>query len=389
MTVKSISLLGSTGSIGKSTIKVTEELGIRVKAMACNSSMDIVDQVLRVRPDRVGVEDMEAGMRVKRALAGRTKTEIEIGPGAAIRACVRDDVDTVVNAAVGGSGLLPTIAALERGMDVRLANKETLVIGGAVVTATAKEHNAKIIAIDSEHAAVTQCLAGNEIGKVSKVVLTMSGGALRNMKLEELRDATPEKALEHPNWNMGKKITIDCATGMNKAFEMIEAMWLFDLPANKVDAILHPQSLVHAIVTYSDGNELAHLSLPDMRHAIQYSLTYPGRAANALPKLSLVGKRLEFEEIDVVRYKPLGIVKDVMWEMNTMPAVLNGANDELVKRFLNHEIKFTDIADITEEVLLRHKPSTPTLENVIDANIWAGHEAAKLAKLERKETVNG
>lgn len=398
MAVKSMSVIG-LGSTGEKAIRVGDSLGIRTKATACygNRPDRVIEHILRDRPERVGIVDMHAAAVVWDAVKGKVETEIIPGPDAVLKSCVRDDVDTVFNATVGVSGLIPTIETLKMGMDVRLVNKQSLVVGGAVVMETARAHGAKVMAVDSEHAAASECLEGEDLSNLTKLIITMSGGALRDLPPDMLKGATPKQALAHPNWEMGPDVTIKCANGINKLEEMIEAMFLFGLKPRQIEPVLHRQSKVHAIAVFNDGHAISHLSESDMWYAIQYSLTAPERRPCSLPAVSFDNLDLSFREMDFDRYPILALAPAIMEVGGTLFAVAEGAGTQAVNEFLKrygkdrrdeaerHGIKFTEISEIQREVILMHRPKEPTLENVLAANKWAAEKAAELAEKIRKD----
>jgi 1-deoxy-D-xylulose-5-phosphate reductoisomerase len=288
--------------------------------------------------------------------------------------------DLVVNGLVGAAGLRPTLAALERGIDVGLANKESLVIGGALIQRVLTQTRARLIPIDSEHSALFQLLQGRSSDEIVRVVLTASGGALRDWPLERLSKATPEDVLQHPTWQMGSRITVDSATLVNKALEVIEAHWLFALPYERIEAVIHPQSIVHGLVELCDGSWLAHLGTPDMRVPIQYALTYPWRAQQRCAPLDLVGLQLKFDSLEPKRYPAFGLIIEAGRRGSTYPAVANAADEVAVERFLRREIAFGDIPVLIEAVLNAHEPVPDErldLAAVLAADRWAREQARR------------
>lgn len=290
--------------------------------------------------------------------------------------------DMVLNAIVGIAGLMPTIMSLNNGKAVALANKETLVAAGKIVMDLAKSKNLPIIPVDSEHSAIFQCLQGNRTQDVDNIWLTASGGPFRGLAYEEMKNKTPEEALRHPNWKMGRKISIDSATMMNKGLEIIEARMLFDLGPEKIKVLIHPQSIVHSMVEYSDGSVIAQLGYPDMRIPIQYALTYPERMAAIYKKLDLVKTgKLEFSEADKEAFPCIRLAYEALREGGTMPAVLNGANEKAVELFLTGKIGFTDIPETIEKVMDKHDLiREPVIEDIVEADFWARCEEGRISE---------
>ncbi len=361
--MKAISILGSTGSIGCNTLKVIEHLGdTRVIAMAAGRNMSkFAAQIAKFEPELVSCEDegcAEALERELYALGAKTPT-IEIGSAGLISVATHPEAETVVSATVGAIGFLPTLRAIEAGKRVALANKETLVMAGELMTAAAKSSGAEILPVDSEHNAIHQCLRGESRSEVKRIILTASGGPFRNSSKTEIENATREEALKHPNWKMGDKITIDSATLMNKGLEVIEARWLFDFEADQISVIVHPQSIVHSMVEMVDGSIIAQMGVTDMKHAIQYALTYPNRKENCTPPLDLASlSQLNFEEPDLDRFPCLRLAYEALRSGGTMPAALNASNETAVQAFLDGRIKLSEIAQINEAVLGAHKNQT-------------------------------
>lgn len=288
-----------------------------------------------------------------------------------------DGVDMVVSAIVGSPGLVPTLEAIKAGKDIALATKEALVMAGHIVMSEASKRGVSIIPVDSEHSAVFQCLEGRDMGEVEKIVLTASGGPFLKKSVQELINVTPAEALNHPNWNMGKKISIDSATLMNKGLEVIEARWLFNIPVEKIGVILHPQSIIHSMVRFIDGSVIAQMSAPDMKGPISYALSYPERFGNVLPPLNLAEiKELTFEEPDVNKYPALALTYKALNAGGTMPCVMNAANEIAVEAFLNEKISFTEISRVVSDTMAEHKVlKGETIEEVIGASEWAKQKA--------------
>ncbi len=378
---KKIVVLGCTGSIGTQTLEVAAELGYEVLGLSAGSNIDLLEkQVLEFKPEVVSVRDDKAAEELEKRLKS-SATRVLSGEEGAIHVAEMDGADVVVSAIVGIAGLKPTLAAIRKGRTVALANKETLVAAGVLVTREAKESGAVIIPVDSEHSAIFQCLQGNRREQVEKLILTASGGPFRGMTRQELEKVTVEQALAHPNWNMGNKITIDSATLMNKGLEVIEARWLFDLPPEKIQVLVHPQSIVHSAVEYVDGSVIAQLALPDMRLPIQYALTWPDRLANSFSRLDLLRcSQLTFEEPDTDTFPCLRLAFEALAAGGTMPAVMNAANETAVELFLSRRNKFHHIPRIIDTVMSAHSPvENPDLEDIEKADSWARTQALKAA----------
>jgi len=382
--VKRLAVLGSTGSIGTQTLDVVARFPERlsVTALSAGRSIDLlVQQCKQFRPELVSVARAEDVARVRDAV-GEPKLRIVSGPEGLLEVATHD-ADLVVGALVGSAGLAPIAAALELGRDVALANKEVLVTGGPLVLDLAKRKGARVLPIDSEHVAIAQCLAGHPRASVRKIWLTASGGPFRRASAEAVARATPEDALKHPNWDMGAKITIDSATLMNKGFEVIEARWLFDLPVEQIGVLVHPESIIHSLVEFSDGAWLAQLGIPDMRIPIAYTLGMPERLPLPdLPALDLLGLgALHFEAPDLVRFPALRLAFEALAAGGTAPAALNGANEIAVAAFLAREIPFTAIAETAEEVL----EAVPVLPGLSLAEICEVDERARAHARRRVE----
>lgn len=377
-----ISILGSTGSIGVQTLDVARNLGIKVAAMSANSNIDLLEkQVHEFKPRLVSVGDEKLAGELKNRLAG-IKVQILWGLEGMLRTVDVQEADTVVTSVVGTAGLIPTMHAIKNGKNIALANKETLVTAGQLVMQEAEVQGVKIFPVDSEHSAIYQCLMGNNEKQVEKIILTASGGPFRGRTGEELRNITPAQALKHPNWSMGSKITIDSATLMNKGLEVIEAKWLFDKELDRIQVLVHPQSIIHSMIEYIDGSVMAQLGSPDMRIPIQLALTYPDRRPNSFPKLDLLkNSQLTFEEPDVKTFRCLQLAFDALREGGTMPAAMNAANEAAVAAFLKNRISFTGIPDIIERVMLAHTVNIcPGLDDIIEIDGWARRQAEKEVK---------
>lgn len=344
--MKGIALLGSTGSIGTQSLDVCRMHGYRVVCLTANRRVDLMEaQIREFRPDLVSMMDPVAADDLRTRVAD-TGTKVLSGMDGLIECATYSGADTVLNAVVGMVGLQPTLAAIQVQKTLALANKETLVAGGHLVTNTAKAYGVDILPVDSEHSAIFQCLQGSpEKGAVKKLILTASGGPFFGKTLAELENVTAADALKHPNWDMGAKITIDSATMMNKGLEFIEAKWLFDMPIDAIDIVVHRESVVHSAIAYQDNSVIAQLGVPDMRIPIQYALTYPRRLPSPVQELSLVDYgKLTFYAPDYDTFRCINVCKDAITAGGLRPAAANGANEESVRLFLNGKIKFTDIA---------------------------------------------
>jgi 1-deoxy-D-xylulose-5-phosphate reductoisomerase len=367
-----VAILGSTGSIGRQALEVIRGLqpGFEVVALAAGSHLELLaEQSQEFQPTVVSVGSLELVEPLRRRVSG--KIEVLWGREGLLEIAAHPEAEIVLNGLVGAIGLEPTLKALEARKRVALANKESLVIGGHLVH-RALERGGELIPIDSEHSAIFQLLEHHSSKEVRRIIITASGGALRDRPLEGLEQVTPEEVLQHPNWRMGKRITVDSATLVNKGFEVIEAHWLFGLDYDRIDALLHPQSIVHGMVEYADGTVTAALSPPDMRLPIQYALTYPERLESNWSRLKLAGLKLDFAEIDPGRYPAFETVVEAGRIGGTMPAVINGADEVLVARFLRGEISFPKIWEGLRRVLEEHQVvEDPDLEEITAADRWA------------------
>ena len=374
--MKAISILGSTGSIGCNTLQVIDHLGdTRVVAMAAGRNVaKFAEQIAKYKPEIVSC-DADCAEELTRELHALNAAvpKIETGESGLIAVATHAEAETVVSATVGAVGFVPTLRAIEAGKRVALANKETLVMAGELMTAAAKTSGAEILPVDSEHNAIHQCLRGERYSEVKRLILTASGGPFREKTQEQIANATREEALNHPNWTMGEKITIDSATLMNKGLEVIEAKWLFGFEADQISVVVHPQSVVHSMVEMVDGSIIAQLGVTDMKHAIQYALTYPDRRENCLAPLDLLKlSRLDFEEPDLDRFPCLGLAYTALKAGGTMPAVLNAANEIAVKAFLDGKIRLNEIASINQSVMNEHVTSpVNSIEAVLATDKWA------------------
>jgi 1-deoxy-D-xylulose-5-phosphate reductoisomerase len=379
--VRNIAILGSTGSIGRSTLDVVAASGgrLRVGGLTANKRLtQLCEQATEHQPNWIVASDSNHASGFDWS-AKPSSTELLLGLAGIASLVSRPEIDIVVAAIVGSAGLTGTWAALEAGKTVALANKETLVMAGPQVMQLAKQRNAKILPVDSEHSAVFQALEAGRRGDVKRIILTASGGPFRQHTREQLDQVTVAEALSHPTWNMGPKITVDSATMMNKALEIIEARWLFDLEPDQIDVVVHPQSIVHSFVEYCDGSVLAQLSPPDMKLPIQYALTYPERWDCPSPKLDLASAMsLDFEPPDLDRFPAIGLGHEVARVGGTAGAVLNAANEAAVASFLEGQLSFTEIVPACRSVLENHQfDSSPTLEKLIELDTWARQEVTR------------
>jgi 1-deoxy-D-xylulose-5-phosphate reductoisomerase len=384
--MKTISILGSTGSIGQSTLSVIDSLSEKfmVSGLAAGRDLEgLARQVARYKPRLVSVaseSDVTAFKESLRARGVDNIPEIMFGQDGLVAVACMDDVDTVVSATVGAVGFLPTYKALALGRRVCLANKETLVMAGELMTRAAIESGAELLPVDSEHNALHQCMRGEHVREVKRLILTASGGPFRQTPIEQMRVATIEQALAHPTWQMGSKITIDSATLMNKGLEVIEAGWLFGFTADRISVAVHPQSIVHSMIEMVDGSIMAQLGVTDMRLMIQYALTYPDRLPTDLPPLGLDKlARLEFLEPDLERFPCLRLAYEAMREGGTMPAALSAANEIAVASFLNGRTKFMDIPRVIDATMEAHQTQPcSSIEAVLEADRWARSHAEQL-----------
>lgn len=349
-----ISLLGSTGSIGTKVLDVVKRSKGRflVNGLAAGENVELLaEQIRQFRPEIVSVMTAELADQV-RSMTGLADTEVLYGKEGYIEVATVDDADLVVSAMVGAAGLIPTLAALETGKDVALANKESLVTAGPLVTSVAREKGAALIPIDSEHSAIFQCLRGHRKEDVRRIVLTASGGPFKDRNKDELVKVTPEEAVRHPKWSMGAKISVDSATLMNKGLEVIEARWLFDISVDRIDVVVHPQSIIHSMVEFIDGSVLAQMGIPDMRVPIAYALAWPGRLELDLPSLNLIESgSLTFEMPHFEKFPCLGLAYDAARKGGTATTALNAANEVAVEAFLQGRMSFTAIQEVVREVI--------------------------------------
>jgi 1-deoxy-D-xylulose-5-phosphate reductoisomerase len=375
-TIKKLAILGSTGSIGQQTLQVVRALPHRFQVIGLAAGKNIealAKQISEFKPEFVYYQPEKTPSRLDTSEYELLSLEVMAS---------HPEVDTVVIATSGKAGLLATLAAASAGKDIALANKESLVMAGEIITPEAKQNGASILPVDSEHSAIWQCLNG-ETQPAARIILTASGGPFRQFSPKQLEEVTPEQALKHPSWQMGEKVTIDSATLMNKGLEVIEAHWLFDMPYDSITVIVHPQSIIHSMVEFQDGSIKAQLSYPDMRLPIQYALSYPERLPNPeLPRLDWTGiKELTFEQPDFDTFPCLRLAIEAGRTGGTCPAVLCAADEVAVELFLSRAIKFTDITILVEQVLQEHETvARPNLEEILAADAWARERALKLAK---------
>ena len=371
--MKRITILGSTGSIGRSTLDVISRNSSQFKAVAlvAGKNVDLLEEQIRAfRPDVAAVADERTAEDLSRRVSG---VRILFGPDGVNQAAAYESADLVISAIVGSAGLLPTITAVRAGKDIGLANKEALVMAGSIVMQEAKRIGIRIIPVDSEHSAVYQCLEGRKKEEIKRIVLTASGGPFVNRGKHELAGITAEDALKHPNWSMGRKISIDSATLMNKGHEVIEACWLFDVEPDRVDVLIHPQSIVHSMVEFRDRTFLAQMSMPDMRAPIAYALSWPERIDTPIHGLELdrIGN-LTFKKPDHDGFPCLSYAYEAIRAGGTVPAVLNAANEVAVHAFLDKRIGFNDIPAVIRRTVREHTTKTfPTLPDVLNADEWA------------------
>ena len=378
-TARQIAVFGATGSIGRQALEVIQQMGRdRVTVLTGGNQWELLaEQSRQFQPGLAVIGAEEAFKPLKQALAG-TGIRVEAGSQALREAAATADYDLCLNGLVGIAGLLPSYEAVRRGKELALANKESLVLAGDLLNATAAETGAKIKPIDSEHSAVWQCLAGERLSDVRRLILTASGGPFRDWRLEDIRTATPQDALKHPTWKMGAKITIDSATLLNKGLEVIEAYHLFHIPPEQIEVVIHPVSIVHSLVEFCDGSLKAQLGCPDMRLPIQYALTHPGRLPAEFPTIPITDwAPLEFKKVEPERYPCLGLAMQALKAGGTATAVLNGADEMAVALFLEGRIGFPDIAQLIESALQQHQPLPATN---MEAILVADTEGRRLVK---------
>ncbi|MEE9167981.1 MAG: 1-deoxy-D-xylulose-5-phosphate reductoisomerase [Candidatus Neomarinimicrobiota bacterium] len=371
---KSLSILGSTGSIGRNALRVVENLGEQFEVTyltAARDSKRMMEQIRRFRPRGVALLDDKAAREVRDSISGE-KLEILSGREGILEIAGRDDVDIMLNALVGGAGMEPTISAIMAGVNVALSNKESLVMAGHLINQIKNETGVEIFPVDSEHSAIWQCLAGEDLKSVKRLILTGSGGPFRTRSRETFSEITVEEALKHPNWKMGSKITVDSASMMNKGLEVIEAHWLFGFEQEMIQIVVHPQSVIHSMVEFTDGSIKAQMGLPDMKIPIQYALTYPDRYRSAWEDIDFSAiSPLTFEEPDLDRFPCIHFAYEALTKGGSAPAALNVANDNTVRCFLNRQISFSQISEINGMALREHDwVENPDLNDLKELEEW-------------------
>ncbi|MGO9136763.1 MAG: 1-deoxy-D-xylulose-5-phosphate reductoisomerase [Syntrophales bacterium] len=380
--MKNISILGSTGSIGVNALDVIWNSPDRFRAVALAAHKNIgllAEQIERFKPKIVSVIDETYAKKLKNIIKSARGTDVVHGGGGYRDVACIAEADMVVSAMVGSAGLVPTLEAIEAGKDIALANKEVMVMAGSLVVEMAREKGVKILPIDSEHSAIFQCITGHSGSEIRRIILTASGGPFLRLSKEKLADVKPADALKHPSWRMGRKITVDSASMMNKGLEVIEARWFFSVDIDRIEVHIHPQSIVHSMVEYCDGSIIAQLSVPDMRIPIAYALSFPERLARPEPFLDLLKVGVfEFFRPDMEKFPNLRLAYEAGRAGGTLPAVLNAANEVAVGAFLENSLRFTDMADVVKEVLSCHqRKESPGLGEIIEADLWARDIAKK------------
>lgn len=380
--MKHIVILGSTGSIGMNTLDIVDRFPGEFQVMGLTAGSNdekLEEQIRKYKPVAAALTNEAAAVRLRQRCAG-LPVEILAGPEGVARVARETDASLVISAIVGGAGLLPTLAAVKSGKHIALANKEPMVMAGKLMQEEARKHGVRIFPVDSEHSAIFQSLEGHRHEDVRRLILTASGGPLWEFTREALPDVKPERALQHPNWKMGAKITIDSATLMNKGLEVVEARWLFDIPETRIDVLIHRESIIHSLVEYEDRSVIAQLGLPDMRTPISYAMRYPERMPLDLPSLDLVAVgKLTFFEPDHDRFPCLRLGYDSLRIGGTMPAIMNAANEIAVEAYLQEGIRFTDIPDIIRSTMDAHQvQSGESIEEALEADRWAREKAESL-----------
>ncbi len=386
-----VTVLGSTGSIGRNALDLiaAHPDRYRIGALAAGRNIEVLaEQVKRFRPDVVAVMDGGSAEALARRISSMEGIELLQGRDGVLRAAALDGVDTVISAITGAAGLEPTMAAIRAGKDVALANKETLVMAGELVMREAASRNVQVLPVDSEHSAVLQSLQGHDIRDLKRIILTASGGPFREMSSKDMAAVTPAQALDHPNWDMGPKVTIDSATLMNKGLEVIEARWLFDLSMDRISVLIHPQSIIHSMAEYLDGSIIAQLGAPHMITPIAYALSYPRHLDTPIAPLDFFEiPSLDFEKPDLDRFRCLDLALRAAEQGGTMPAVLNAANEIAVEHFLKRSLAFLSIPQVVERVMDAHTPvPVESIEQVMEADAWA-REAAKGTKISKESIL--
>lgn len=380
--MKSVVLLGSTGSIGVSTLDLVRQFPDRFKmhGLVAGRNLKLLSaQIKEFRPACVAIKNEEDVVGLRK-LVGAQRVEILFGEGGAVEVSTASEADVVVAAIVGGAGLVPTLEAVKAGKEIALANKEALVMAGEIFVNAAREKGIRLLPVDSEHSAIFQCLQGNRREEVDKIILTASGGPFLRTPLKRLAHVTVEQALKHPNWKMGKKITIDSATMMNKGLEVVEARWEFDITPERIEVVIHPQSVVHSMVRYQDGSVMAQLGVPDMRIPIAYALAYPHRLKGDWKPLELTQHgELNFLAVEEKRFPALALAYEALKEGGTMPAVLNAANEVAVAAFLEDRIGFREIHRIIDKTMQCHSPKRArVVEEILEVDRWAREKAVSV-----------
>ncbi|MFZ2395956.1 MAG: 1-deoxy-D-xylulose-5-phosphate reductoisomerase [Smithella sp.] len=381
--MKKITILGSTGSIGCSALDVIGKNPERFQVVALAAGKNIAllkKQIEKFKPKVVAVSAKESALQLRDSLTTKDKVKIFYDQEGLKEIASLPSADVVISAISGSAGLIPTLAAIEAGKDIALANKETMVMAGEIVTGRAIKKSVKIIPVDSEHSAIFQCLEGQTSKNLRRIILTASGGPFLDFTGNELKKVSLSQTLRHPNWKMGKKVTIDSASMMNKGLEVIEAKWFFNVDFSHIDVLIHPQSIVHSMVEFVDGAFLAQMGIPDMKLPIAYALTYPERIINDLPSLNLVKTgNLEFRNPDIKKFPCLGLAYAAGICGGTAPVVLNAADEIAVAAFMEKKIRFIDLPKIIETVLdLHNSINTPSLEDILQADLWARRETSKI-----------
>ena len=385
--MKRLTILGSTGSVGRNALDIVSRHmnWFRVSVLTAGSNTALLEkQIKTYSPEVVAIADEEAAKELKKRLGKKHSSSLHIlsGQKGVLEAAAYDDSDFVLSAIVGSAGLAPTLSAIHAGKTIGLANKESLVMAGDMVMEASKKHGARILPVDSEHSAIFQCIEGHKKSDIRRIILTASGGPFADRALHELHDITPEDALKHPRWNMGKKISIDSATLMNKGLEVIEAHYLFDLPPDKIDVLIHPQSIVHSMVEFLDRSYIAQLSLPDMKGPIAYALTYPERLTNVMNGLELdTVESLTFKKPDLSCFPCLSYAYTALAAGGTMPSVLNAANEVAVNAFLKGIIRFPNIPTVIKKTMDQHELTTETgLDVILATDSWARRKTKEIIK---------
>ena len=381
--MKKITILGSTGSIGCNALDVIGKNQERFQVVALSAGKNIKllkQQIEKFQPKVVAVSTKESALKLREAMNSESRVKIFYDEEGLKEIASFPSADIVISAISGSAGLMPTLAAIEAGKDIALANKETMVMAGEIVTKRAIKKGVKIIPVDSEHSAIFQCLQGNKRQNLRRIILTASGGPFLNFTRNELKKVSLNQTLRHPNWKMGKKITIDSASMMNKGLEVIEAKWLFNVDISDIDVLIHPQSIVHSLVEFIDGAFLAQMGIPDMKTPIAYALTYPERIMNDLPTLNIVKTgNLEFRNPDIKKFPCLGLAYAAGLCGGTAPVVLNAADEVAVSAFIKKKIRFIDLPKIIEKILVLHNSiNNPSLDDILQADLWARIETKEI-----------